>query len=68
MCLKEMIMVSLIHCKIPTMYDIVEGVDIDIDIDIVEGVDGILMWRLDIMDETSGEPNKAGLENIRLTQ
>ena len=56
MCLKEMIMVSLIHCKIPTMYDIVEGVD------------GILMWRLDIMDETSGEPNKAGLEYIRLTQ
>ena len=50
------------------MYDIVEGVDIDIDIDIVEGVDGILMWRLDIMDETSGEPNKAGLEYIRLTQ
>ena len=59
-------MVSLIHRKIPTMYDIVQGVDIDIDI--VEGVDGILMWRLDIMDETSGEPNKAGLEYIRLTQ
>ena len=49
-----MILVSLIHFKI--LYDIVEGVD------------GILMWRLDIMDETSGEPNKAGLEYIRLTQ
>merc|ERR1712037_196655 len=33
-----------------------------------EGVEGILMWRLDIMDEMSGEPNKAGLEFIRLTQ
>jgi len=33
-----------------------------------EGVEGILMWRLDIMDELSGEPNKAGLEYIRLTQ
>merc|ERR1711971_271910 len=33
-----------------------------------EGVDGILMWRLDIIDEMSGEPNKAGLEYIRLTQ
>ena len=34
----------------------------------IQGVDGILMWRLDIMDEMSGEPNKAGLEYIRLTQ
>jgi len=33
-----------------------------------EGVEGILMWRLDIIDEMSGEPNKAGLEFIRLTQ
>ena len=33
-----------------------------------QGVEGILMWRLDIIDEMSGEPNKAGLEFIRLTQ
>jgi len=33
-----------------------------------EAVNGILMWRLDIMDETTGEPNKAGVEFIRLTQ
>ena len=33
-----------------------------------QAVNGILMWRLDIMDETTGEPNKAGVEFIRLTQ
>ena len=33
-----------------------------------QAVNGILMWRLDIMDETTGEPNKAGIEFIRLTQ
>ena len=33
-----------------------------------QAVYGILMWRLDIMDETTGEPNKAGIEFIRLTQ
>ena len=34
----------------------------------IKAVHGILMWNLNIVDEATSEPNKAGQEYLRLTK